>query len=83
MLGGDLMGQTQIAYSRNHHSNPVPFNHPLDLHVAEWGMQVLLHLISMPKSFEIRLVYLGKRIAMLNAPMLSIGLARSTNSGGV
>ncbi len=37
-LGGDIVGQTQISYCRNHCTNSVPFNHPLDIHVAESGM---------------------------------------------
>ena len=39
-LGGDEMGQTQVAYAHFHEGEPVAFNHPLDLHFAQMGMQV-------------------------------------------
>ena len=41
-IAGDELGQTQVAYSKFHASEPVPFNHPLDMHFAEIGLQVSL-----------------------------------------
>ncbi len=38
-LGGDEMGQTQVAHGQFHVDEPVTFNHPLDLHFAEVGLQ--------------------------------------------
>ena len=39
-LGGELFGQTQVAYPAFSMREAVPFNHPLDLHFAEPGIQV-------------------------------------------
>ena len=37
-LGGDLAGQTQVAYSPVLNSKEmIPFNHPIDCHFAEAG----------------------------------------------
>jgi hypothetical protein len=44
-LGGDLTGQTQVAYNTNLGSEARPLNHPIDLHFAEAGLHVLLHYI--------------------------------------
>lgn len=39
LLGGEGVGQTQVAYCRHSDSESVPFNHPLDLHFAQAGLQ--------------------------------------------
>lgn len=39
LLGGDGLGQTQVAYCRHRDSETVPFNHPIDLHFAQAGLQ--------------------------------------------
>ncbi len=39
-LGGELMGQTQVAYGRNHVDEPLLLNHPIDLHFGMAGLQV-------------------------------------------
>jgi len=40
-LGGDLIGQTQIAYSpSSSEAQNCVFNHPIDLHFAFTGLQV-------------------------------------------
>jgi hypothetical protein len=39
LLGGDGLGQTQVAYCRHRDSEVIPFNHPLDLHFAQAGLQ--------------------------------------------
>jgi hypothetical protein len=44
-IGGDVFGQTQIAYSQdkicmNGGSACIALNHPLDLHFASAGLQV-------------------------------------------
>ena len=46
-LGGEVFGQTQIAYSRNgiisdDSTAYMVFNHPLDLHFAAAGLQVTI-----------------------------------------
>jgi len=38
-LGGELMGQTQISYCEARDAEYLPFNHPIDLHFAEAGIQ--------------------------------------------
>lgn len=38
-LGGDDQGQTQVAYARYHENEPITFNHPIDMHFAEVGLQ--------------------------------------------
>lgn len=38
-LGGQLQGQTQICYCKARDTEEVPFNHPIDLHFAEAGLQ--------------------------------------------
>lgn len=38
LLGGDIQGQTQISYAAVRDNEPVPFNHPLDLHFSEAGL---------------------------------------------
>ncbi len=38
LLGGDLQGQTQVSYAAVRDSEPVPFNHPLDMHFSEAGL---------------------------------------------
>jgi hypothetical protein len=40
MLGGHAQGQTQLGYPALLASDDIPFNHPLDLHFAEAGLQV-------------------------------------------
>lgn len=42
-LGGELSGQTQIAYCKYVCSELVQLNHPIDLHFAEAGLHVPLH----------------------------------------
>ena len=39
-LGGQSQGQTQIGYPALLDSDNTPFNHPIDLHFAEAGLQV-------------------------------------------
>lgn len=39
-LGGDLHGQTQVAYCSNNASEFLPFSHPVDAHFAAAGLQV-------------------------------------------
>jgi hypothetical protein len=40
-LGGELLGQTQVAYPKYQTlTEPVPFNHPLDLHFSSSGVEV-------------------------------------------
>jgi hypothetical protein len=39
-LGGELFGQTQVAYPAGDMREALCFNHPLDLHFAEPGVQV-------------------------------------------
>ena len=39
-LAGDEVGQTQVAYGTFHSNEPIPFNHPIDVHFAEVGLQV-------------------------------------------
>lgn len=41
-LGGDLLGQTQVAYCRARDTEALPFNHPIDVHFAEAGLQVFI-----------------------------------------
>jgi hypothetical protein len=41
-IGGDELGQTQVAYSCFHEKEPLVFNHPIDVHFAEVGLQVCL-----------------------------------------
>lgn len=38
-VAGDTFGQTQVAYCRHDITESVIFDHPLDLHYAEAGMQ--------------------------------------------
>jgi len=38
-LGGSVQGQTQISYCKARDTEDVPFNHPIDLHFAEAGLQ--------------------------------------------
>lgn len=38
-LGGNIQGQTQISYCKARDTEDVPFNHPIDLHFAEAGLQ--------------------------------------------
>jgi hypothetical protein len=45
-LGGDTLGQTQIGYPQLLTSDNIPFNHPIDLHFAESGLQVVVALFS-------------------------------------
>ncbi len=51
LLGGESVGQTQIAYPQStsssslSSSSSLPFNHPLDLHFAEAGIQVHIHTV--------------------------------------
>ena len=40
-LGGDTFGQTQVAYCRMRETESLPFNHPVDVHFAEAGLQVI------------------------------------------
>lgn len=40
LLGGDEFGQSQVAYSKFSLDDPLPFNHPIDMHFAEIGIQV-------------------------------------------
>ena len=40
-LGGELIGQTQVAYCRVLNAETLPFNHPIDIHFAEAGLQVI------------------------------------------
>ncbi len=42
-LGGDLFGQTQVAYCRTRSTEALSFNHPIDVHFAEAGLQVFNH----------------------------------------
>lgn len=39
-LGGDLTGQTQVAYCKHELQEFIPFSHPVDLHFAMTGLQV-------------------------------------------
>lgn len=38
-MGGEILGQTQTSYCSVIDSEEIPFNHPLDLHFAEAGLQ--------------------------------------------
>ena len=39
LLGGEGQGQTQVSYCRHRETEVIPFNHPIDLHFAEAGLQ--------------------------------------------
>lgn len=39
ILGGLQQGQTQVSYCQSRQTEEIPFNHPLDLHFAEAGLQ--------------------------------------------
>jgi B9 domain-containing protein 2 len=39
LLGGEGQGQTQVSYARHKDTETIPFNHPIDLHFAEAGLQ--------------------------------------------
>ena len=39
ILGGNQQGQTQVSYCRARDTEAIPFNHPIDLHFAEAGLQ--------------------------------------------
>lgn len=39
LLGGDINGQTQVTYCQVKDTEFLPFNHPIDLHFAEAGLQ--------------------------------------------
>ncbi|KAJ1400839.1 putative B9 domain-containing protein [Ochromonadaceae sp. CCMP2298] len=38
-LGGDLQGQTQVAYCSINEREQLPFGHPIDIHFAAAGLQ--------------------------------------------
>jgi hypothetical protein len=38
-LGGEVQGQTQVSYCKSSSSECITFNHPMDLHFAEAGLQ--------------------------------------------
>jgi hypothetical protein len=40
LLGGDIIGQTQVSYCAVKENEEIAFNHPLDLHFAEAGVPV-------------------------------------------
>lgn len=40
-LGGELCGQTQIAYARNNIDESLLLSHPIDIHFSMSGLQVL------------------------------------------
>lgn len=51
-LGGDLIGQTHVAYTRGEEDeDEVIFSHPLDVHFALSGLQVSLLFLSFSFSF--------------------------------
>lgn len=39
ILGGSQQGQTQVSYCKARDTEAIPFNHPIDLHYAEAGLQ--------------------------------------------
>ena len=39
LLGGEIQGQTQVSYCKARETENVPFNHPIDVHFAEAGLQ--------------------------------------------
>ena len=43
-LSGEIIGQTQVSYCRTRESEMLSFNHPLDVHFAVAGLQVLICL---------------------------------------
>jgi hypothetical protein len=44
-LGGETMGQTQVGYPKNHIMEAIPFNHPIDVHFGEIGLQVVIDIV--------------------------------------
>lgn len=41
-LGGEIHGQTQMSYFLARGDEQLTFNHPIDVHFAEAGLQVLI-----------------------------------------
>ena len=42
LLEGEQSGQTQVGYSKISLSEPTVFNHPIDVHFAAAGLQVIV-----------------------------------------
>jgi hypothetical protein len=40
LIGGETLGQTHVAYASNLSIEDLVFNHPIDVHFAELGIQV-------------------------------------------